>query len=505
MTTPLRPTSSKGPKMSQSTKTTSLRKSDSALRKSDSSPASIRKSTGNLAAAFAKTKKAGEADGIEAEYIKNLQQQIYFLELETNYLREQAKKATDLHPKMTAEAERMIAKLRVMQSDMDSLSMEKNRIESSVMMVNKEKDHLLERLKDEEEARVRDKRLLMDEIIDLKKTIARLESNTSYKDSQLIEARNELDKSATALKNAETKIITLKSQLEQRIEQHKMTQIALDEKRSELLSTETQLKAMEEKYYNSTVTLQDKLTNDLRDEIRDLRLRLKEAEMTAEQERHLRTKVSDDGSAIVRENAALSTQVMELTRQLEREKNLRDEIESRHSSSISEMVQVKDREKELRFELEYVREQLAKEQERMKQLHEQLSFKESVNTQHELSLNTARSRVTELSSMHEHLEKEASQLRKDKSLLVDHVAEVQKKLEMKAEEVVRLRSQVMALEQKVDELMQFSRSEISSQSQKWSEFERLAESMRTLSHTMATSTKSPRTTMSLSSSQPLQY
>ena len=27
-----------------------------------------------------------EADSIEAEYIKNLQQQIYFLELETNYL-----------------------------------------------------------------------------------------------------------------------------------------------------------------------------------------------------------------------------------------------------------------------------------------------------------------------------------------------------------------------------------------------------------------------------------
>ena len=30
--------------------------------------------------------KNGTVDGIEAEYIKNLQQQIYFLELETNYL-----------------------------------------------------------------------------------------------------------------------------------------------------------------------------------------------------------------------------------------------------------------------------------------------------------------------------------------------------------------------------------------------------------------------------------
>ena len=43
-----------------------------------------------------------------------------------------------------------------------------------------------------------------------------------------------------------------------------MTQINLDEKRSELISVEAELKAMQEKYYNSTVTLQDKVTNDLR-------------------------------------------------------------------------------------------------------------------------------------------------------------------------------------------------------------------------------------------------
>jgi len=57
--------------------------------------------------------KSAELKEIENDYIKNLQQQVYFLELESNYLREQAKKATDLHPVMTAEAERMLTKLRV--------------------------------------------------------------------------------------------------------------------------------------------------------------------------------------------------------------------------------------------------------------------------------------------------------------------------------------------------------------------------------------------------------
>ncbi|XP_060553175.1 uncharacterized protein LOC132714330 isoform X2 [Ruditapes philippinarum] len=496
-----KPTLSKGPKMSQTTKLSNTRKSDN-----------MRRSTGSMAAAFSNTKgssKNGTSDGIEAEYIKNLQQQIYFLELETNYLREQAKKATDMHPKMSAEAERMLAKLRTMQAEMDGLQVESKRKESSISIISREKAHMAERLREEEEARVQDKRLLMDEVIDLKKTIAKNESEISYKDSQLMDARNELEKSATALKNAETKIISLKSQLEQRIEQHKMTQISLDEKRSDLLSVETQLKSTEEKYYNSTVNLQDKVVNDLREEIRDLRIKLKEAEMSAEQERHLRSKMSDDSSTIVRENSVLHQQVVEMTKQLEREKNLRDEIESRHQQTISEIVQSKEREKELRFELEYSKESMTKEHDRLKQYQEKLSFKDSVSTQQELQLNTARSRVTELTGMHEHLEKENTQLRKDKSLLVDHVADIQKKLELKNEEVVNLRSQVLSLEQRFGELEQFNSLEHTSQSQKWEEFEKLAESMRTLSHTMAHSQSrmgSPRNTLLRSSTgMPMQF
>ncbi|KAL4227958.1 hypothetical protein ACF0H5_013396 [Mactra antiquata] len=411
-----------------------------------------------------------------------------------------------MHPKMSAEAERMLVKLRTMQEDMDGLQLENKRKESSIGLITKEKVHMQEMLREEEEARARDKRMLMDEVIDLKKNIAKMEAEISYKDSQLLDARNELDKSATALKNAETKIVTLKSQLEQRIEQHKMTQINLDEKRSELLSVETQLKSTEEKYYNSTVNLQDKVVGDLREEIRDLRHKLKEAELTAEQERHLRSKMSDDSSSIVRENATLNSHVVEITKQLEREKNLRDEIESRHQADIGNMVKGKEREKELRFELEYLKEQLNKDNDRIKQYQEQVTFKESVTTQQELQLNTARSRVTELSNMHEHLEKENTQLKKDKSLLVDHVAEVQQKLEHKNEEVVNLRSQVISLEQRVDELEQLNSLQSTSQSQKWGEFEKLAESMRTLSHTMAhSSTRSPRNTLSSTASRPLQF
>uniref|UniRef100_A0A8W8N4B0 Uncharacterized protein n=1 Tax=Magallana gigas TaxID=29159 RepID=A0A8W8N4B0_MAGGI len=63
----------------------------SSSKKAHKSSNSLRKSTGSLAASLGgsgnlKTLKSSTLENIEGEYIKNLQQQIYFLELESNYL-----------------------------------------------------------------------------------------------------------------------------------------------------------------------------------------------------------------------------------------------------------------------------------------------------------------------------------------------------------------------------------------------------------------------------------
>ncbi len=49
-----------------------------------------------------------------------------------------------------------------------------------------------------------------------------------------------------------------------------------------------------------------------------LRQKLKEAEMHADQDRYLRNKLSDDSSHLVKENALLNQQVLELQKQLDR-------------------------------------------------------------------------------------------------------------------------------------------------------------------------------------------
>ena len=59
----------------------------------------------------------------------------------------------------------------------------------------------------------REKRLLLDEIIQLKKQKDLLERDDERKDSQLLAAQDELSKSTSALKTAENKIQMLRHQV----------------------------------------------------------------------------------------------------------------------------------------------------------------------------------------------------------------------------------------------------------------------------------------------------
>ena len=54
------------------------------------------------------------------------------------------------------------------------------------------------------------------------------------------------------------------------------------------------------------------------DEVRFLRQKLKEMEMSVDKDRYLRDKISEDSSHLVKENAMLSQQVAELEKQLDR-------------------------------------------------------------------------------------------------------------------------------------------------------------------------------------------
>lgn len=58
----------------------------------------------------------------------------------------------------------------------------------------------------------------------------------------------------------------------------------------------------------------------------------------------------------------------------------------------------------------------------------QLALAEQTSTGHQLSLTTARSRIAELTSMHQSSEAEIARLRRDNDIFSDRIAELQKQV-----------------------------------------------------------------------------
>ncbi|KAJ8020471.1 hypothetical protein HOLleu_40070 [Holothuria leucospilota] len=467
-----------------------------ALRKSGSLGNLTKRSTANLAPSFGSTSKSTakapvDLDNIEAEYIKNLQQQIYFLELESNFLRDQARKATDLQPKMTEEASRMLSKLKELQSDMDSLQLEVRRKESNLDMVNTEKERLDGKLRLLEDNHIREKKLLVEEIVTLKKQNDMIQREINDKEGQILNAKHELDKGSSSLSSAEHQIQMLQAQLDQKTEQLRSTQLALEEKRTDLIKTQSALQEMEDKYFSSTASVQDAAVADLRLEIQNLQRKLKETEMAAEHDRYMKSKMSDDVNGLVKENALFSSQVLELQKQLERERNLRESRDSRHSSNITELVSIKDKEKHLHLELNQTKEELKTERERVAQLMQALTKQEQRSTHLSLEHNTTKSKVAEMEARLSSVENENTQLRRDKMLLVDHVSELQKQVGQKEQETLRYQSHIRTLEGNLEDEKKRSHLETTMQTQKWSEFEKMAESMKNLSRSMTARSITP--------------
>ncbi|XP_067936393.1 trichohyalin-like [Watersipora subatra] len=469
-------------------------RSPSPLRRS-SSP-SLRKSrSGKLNKSLT---NSAELQTIENDYIKNLQQQVYFLELEANYLREQAKKATDMHPKMSAEAERMLYKLRNMQTDVDELNLEVKRREASLDVVQSEKERVLTRLEQEEIERQREKRTLSEEIIQLRRERDQLYVENSRKSNQVEHVSTDKDKVELQLLNAEDTIRMLRKQLDEKTHQHKVTELALGEKRAELLDAESHAREVEDRYITNAAVVHDRTVKDLRDEIRSLRGKLKEAELRNGDEQRLRDRAQQESSEVLQDNTVLSNRVDDLERQLARERELREATDGRRSRNLVELSMLSDKEKQLQAQLRQTQEMLREEKNRSESYLEQLSKQKNMATSLELNNTSTRSALYESEGKHAFLENENRQLKRDKEMLVDHVAELQRQLARKDVTLASNKKSRRDLELELSTLEHDKMADTSLQSSRWKEFEDMADSMKSLSRSMARAsspTRSPRSSI----------
>ncbi|CAJ0967629.1 unnamed protein product [Ranitomeya imitator] len=276
------------------------------------------------------------------------------------------------------------------------------------------------------ESHSKEKQQLIEDIVRLKKGKELTDRRMSQKEMEILLSKQELERETANVTNSGQRISTFQTQLKQRMEQQKETEKQqLSQKRMELLKVNSARHEMEEKLIKHTTGTQNHLTLDLRNEISFLHQQIRENELFSEQERVLRQKMMSDCADLTNENNALQAQLLELTKQLEIQKALKEDNYTHSSASVAQLLSVKDKEEQLIKQARLQEAFLEKEKEHFKDLMGQVDLLLSGNGLQDLRATTLSSQIAEIQAILIKEEQVNTELRRDKALLVDHISSLQ--------------------------------------------------------------------------------
>ncbi|XP_072895966.1 uncharacterized protein [Hemitrygon akajei] len=421
---------------------------------------------------------------IETEYIKNLKQQICLLELETSFLREQAKKAASIPPQIAQEAEKMLNEMKELQAEIEFIQLEIRKRDTQIATSKFEKELLHRNLYSAQESSSREKRLLIEEMVQMKKQKQIANQDIAYKESELVKIKQELERTNAAAKDGKHQVWLLEKQLNQHVEKHQAAEVQLEQKKLELLKAQVALHRCEEEYYTSTVSMQDHIARDLRNEISSLQQKLREQEVLAEEDKFLRNKEADDCSRLTKENAILHSQVMELTQDVERAQAARDEKNSQHSNSITQLTSLKENERQLELEIAFLKRVIEEEEKKVISAMEQLRHLEQGKSSAALNRQSLQNQLVTLEKQHSSIQLEISHHKREKNSLVEHISELHKQISEKDAELLRMKGYIHTLTQDLGVLKSQLKMESSLRSKSCKEISSIVDTMQQVANTI---------------------
>ncbi|XP_030409192.1 girdin-like [Gopherus evgoodei] len=423
--------------------------------------------TRNLAPSF---KQMDTLSSIEAEYIKNLQKEVYLLELETSFLREQAKKATSIQPKISTQAEKVLQKIKELQSEIHTAQLELGKKENSTKFFKAENQAMHKCLQTLSDANTREKLLLVEDVTKLKKLAEIVIQDISHKEAELLEVQQELQRATNSMKEKEHNRHHLENELHQQIQHHQDMEAKLVENRSECVRVQALLHQLEEKYLTSSQSMQQHIAKELSEEAEKLRQQLKEKELSADEDKYLRNKMAEDCGYLTKENGFLQSQVLEATRQLDRERQLREEESTCHTRRISELACEKEKERQLEMELTYLKRLLQDERQKALTAQEQVRRLQQERKSVNLNGQSLQSQLKDLERRWSRAQLENSKLQTEKTHLVEHISQLHKQISEKEDEISRMLGHVNTMSYDLTTQKSQVETEHSLQRERWKEF-----------------------------------
>ncbi|XP_053571878.1 myosin-9-like [Bombina bombina] len=277
----------------------------------------------------------------------------------------------------------------------------------------------------------------------------------------------------------------IKPVLQEHIKFHEDIEAKLVEKRSEFLKLQTALHQLEERYLATTHSVQDQIGSELRKEAEKLRYQLKEKQLSADEDKYMRNKMGEDCARLTKENGLLHSQVLETTKQLEKERQLREEENMSRTKWISELTVGKERERQLEQILPHLKRLVQDEKQKVISAQEQMLHVQQGRKSVEMNGQAMRGQLTDLEKRLSRVQLENSQLRIAKTHLVEHISQLHKEIAEKDDEVRRMQGHVDSLCLDMNSLQFRGDMADSSQKEAWKQLSSITQGVHKIAAAMS--------------------
>ncbi|CAH8486822.1 unnamed protein product [Schistosoma intercalatum] len=310
---------------------------------------------------------------LENEYIKSLQQQIYLLELENNYIRHQAAEVMDKQPLMVCEASNSLKKLKEMQERTDGLKLEIHRKEAHISILQQK----------------------------LNRCEGSLRETLLYRDKE----KDELTRQCMTLRGERELALR---EVYQKDEQIKELQYQLCNQKSNITAMEIQLDILRAK-----------------DKIRHLEQKLSDAFLRSENDRYIKDKQTDKNDVLLKENLHLSNELEKLRKLAEESQSLFERSQFKQTEDIAELNRLKQRENELMHMNAMLRQDVLLKSRENEKLQQELAYREKTSD----SLLSGKQIQPDLTQQFEALKKERQLFIENVKKINEEIAEQKIKID----------------------------------------------------------------------------
>ncbi|CAH8452005.1 unnamed protein product [Heterobilharzia americana] len=313
---------------------------------------------------------------LENEYIKSLQQQIYLLELENNYIRRQAADMVDKQPMMVSEASNSLKKIKEMQERMDGLKLEIHRKEGHIDILQQKLNHCEENIRETLLLHDKEKNELSRQCMTLRGERELALRESYQKDEQLKGLQYQISNQKSNITAMEIQLDILRAKLDDETKRANELEKSLIDSRRELIEFNTILRQLEAHYQQELNRIQSRPQTEFKDKIRQLEQKLGDAFLKSENDQYTKDKQTDRNDLLLKENVYLSNELERLRKMAEESQSLFERSQFKHSEDIAELNRLKQRENELTHMNAMLRQDLQLKSKENEKLQQQLVYQE---------------------------------------------------------------------------------------------------------------------------------